>query len=135
MLSKEEVLDNYGKLETWIDSRFGKRLASFLTVEELDKTNLEVKDEYRDSWTVENEWTEENIIKELVSDAEFGLEKAENGRGISSSLMAEVCEAWLFVLEETDLRKECIENGSHYTANISRNIIDTLKLIKKDLSK
>ena len=38
------------------------------------------------------------------------------------------------ILEETDLRKECIENGSHYTANISRNIIDTLKLIKKELS-
>lgn len=37
------------------------------------------------------------------------------------------------ILEETDLRKECIENGSHYTANISRNIIDTLKLIKKEL--
>ena len=38
------------------------------------------------------------------------------------------------ILEETDLRKECIENGSHYTANICRNIIDTLKLIKKELS-
>ena len=38
------------------------------------------------------------------------------------------------ILEETDLRKECIENGSHYSANISRNIIDTLKLIKKELS-
>lgn len=37
------------------------------------------------------------------------------------------------VLEETDLRKEFIENGSHYSANISRNIIDTLKLIKKEL--
>ena len=38
------------------------------------------------------------------------------------------------ILEETDLRKECIENGSHYNANICRNIIDTLKLIKKELS-
>ena len=39
------------------------------------------------------------------------------------------------ILEETDLRKEFIENGSHYSANISRNIIDTLKLIKMELSK
>ena len=38
------------------------------------------------------------------------------------------------ILEETDLRKEFIENGAHYSANISRNIIDTLKLIKKELS-
>lgn len=38
-----------------------------------------------------------------------------------------------YILEETDLRKECIKNGSHYTANISRNIIDTLKLIKMEL--
>ena len=35
------------------------------------------------------------------------------------------------ILEETDLRKECIEKGSHYSANISRNIIDTLKLKKR----
>ena len=40
-----------------------------------------------------------------------------------------------YILEETDLRIECIENGSHYNANISRNIIDTLKLIKKEIEK
>lgn len=39
------------------------------------------------------------------------------------------------ILEESDLRKEFIENGSHYSANISRNIIDTLKLIKKEIEK
>ncbi len=121
MLSKEEVLDNYKKLETCIDNRFGKRLAQYLTVEELDNTNLQVKDEYRDSWTVEKEWTEENIIKQLVSDAEFGLEKAENERGISSSLMAEVCEAWLFVLEDTDFEGY---SDSYYSISLFEGVLE-----------
>ena len=33
----------------------------------------------------------------------FEKEKAENERGISSALMTQVCEAWLFVLEDTDI--------------------------------
>ena len=35
-----------------------------------------------------------------MKDAEFGKEKAESERGISSALMTEVCEAWLYVLED-----------------------------------
>ena len=120
MKSKNEVLDNYGKLETCIDNRFGKRLASFLTAEELDKTNLQVKDEYRDSWEVEKEWTEENIIEQLVSDAEFGKEKAENERGISSSLMTEVCEAWLFILEDDTIQPY----DEHYNLDFFEEILE-----------
>lgn len=100
MKTKKEVLDNYEKLETCIDHRFGKRLATFLTVEELPKINVIVTEEVIDEWPVEKEWTEQNIIGQLVSDAEFGMEKAKNERGISSSLMTEVCEAWLFILED-----------------------------------
>ena len=102
MITKQEVLDNYELLETSIDNRFGKRLVDFLTFEELSQI-AKVNDEYKDKWVVEKEWTEENIVKQLVSDAEFGKEKAENERGISSALMTQVCEAWLFVLEDTDI--------------------------------
>ena len=103
MLSKEEVLKNYEKLETFIDNRFGKRLVDFLTIEELNQIGIKVKEEYVDEWEVEKEWSRENIIKELISDAEFGKMKAEDERGISASLMTEVCEAWLFILEDTEL--------------------------------
>lgn len=103
MRSKKEVLDNYNKLETCIDNRFGKRLADFLTIEELSKIGIKVKTEFIEDWVVEKEWTEENIIEQLISDAQFGMEKAENERGISSGLMTEVCEAWLFVLDDNSI--------------------------------
>lgn len=118
MLSKEEVLEQYGKLETSIDNRFGSRLANFLTVEELGKIGITVKDEFRDSWEVNKEWAEENIIKQLISDAEFGLEKAENQRGISSALMTEVCEAWLVVLEDDSIKSDDIEYNYHFFRKI-----------------
>lgn len=104
MLSKTVVLDNYSNLETTIDNRFGKRLSDFLTVEELEKTNFKVKEEYRDKWVPKKEWTERNIIQQLLSDAEFGKEKAKDERGISSALMTEVCEAWLYILEDDELK-------------------------------
>lgn len=103
MKTKQEVLENYKKLETAIDNRFAKRLVDYLTVDELKTIGLVVKDEYVDDWVVEKEWTEENIIKNLISDAKFGKEKAENERGISSALMTEVCEAWLFVIEDNEI--------------------------------
>lgn len=103
MLSKQETLKQYKKLETSIDNRFIKRLANFLTVEELSTIGIEVKDEYKDTWVVEKEWTEENVIEQLVKDAEFGKDKAEGERGISSALMTEVCEAWLTVLEDDEI--------------------------------
>ena len=88
MRTKQEVLENYKELETCIDNRFGKRLADFLTVEELSQIGIQVKDEYKKDWVVEREWTEENIIKKLVADAKFGKEKAE-GEKKSSILVAE----------------------------------------------
>lgn len=106
MKTKQEVLENYKELETAIDNRFAKRLVDYLTVDELKTIGLEVKDEYVDDWVVEKEWTEENIIKNLISDAKFGKEKAENERGISSALMTEVCEAWLFIIEDNDIIAE-----------------------------
>ena len=103
MLSKQETLKQYKELETSIDNRFIKRLADFLTIEELSTIGIEVKDEYKETWVVEKEWTKKNVIEQLVKDAEFGKMKAENERGISSSLMTEVCEAWLTVLEDDEI--------------------------------
>lgn len=106
MKTKQEVLENYNKLETMFDNRFAKRLVDYLTVDELKTIGIKIKDEYVDNWEIDKEWTEENIIKELVSDAEFGKTKAENERGISSALMTEVCEAWLFVIEDDDITSD-----------------------------
>ena len=48
-------------------------------------------------------WTEENILSQLKSDVDFGIQKALGHRSISSELMAMVCLAWLDVLEDEDI--------------------------------
>ena len=120
MLAKEEVLKNYKKLETCIDNRFFKRICKYLTADEIESLEIvEFKDEEaRNDWSPLKEWTEENIVEELVSDAEFGLQKAEDERGISSSLMTEVCEAWLFVLEDDELESSDWGYNYHFFKDI-----------------
>ena len=120
MRTKEEVIEVYDKLETCIDSRFIRRFCDFLTVDELEQCGTSVKEEYRSTWTVQKEWIERNIIEQLLEDANFGLEKAKNERGISSALMTEVCQAWLYVLEDDEIKP------SDYGYNVSffKQIID-----------
>lgn len=118
MLNKSEVITQYKELETCIDNRFFKRFCKYLDVDEIEQCGFKVKEEAKADWKIECEWTEENIIKELISDAEFGLEKAENERGISSSLMTEVCEAWLVVLEDNDFESEDWGYNYHFFKDI-----------------
>lgn len=82
------------------DRRFTKRFIDFLDVSEWEKFNFKLKEgaEHKPK-----EWTEENILKQLKDDLEFGIEKALNHRGISSELMTMVCLAWLDVLEDEDI--------------------------------
>ena len=127
MLSKKEVLERYDELETSIDNRLLKRLVDFLTVEELATINVAVKSKFVDDWTVEKEWTEENIIAKLISDAKFGLEKAENQRGISASLMTEVCEAWLVILEDDSI----VAEDEGYNCSFFKEILE--KYSEKEL--
>ena len=103
MISKQEVLENYKEYKTFLDDRFGKRFASFCYADELEKIgfSLNCSDE---EWNNDvKEYTRENIIKQLVEDAEFGYEKAMDERGISTSLMSAVCESWVKILEDDDL--------------------------------
>lgn len=98
MKSIEEILDNYSEYETFLEDRFGRRLCDFLTAEQAEKIGWRFKDEYKDKH-IPKEWTEENIIKQLHEDVDFGWEKCRNERGISSELMAEVVRSWCRVLE------------------------------------
>lgn len=99
MKSLEWVMENMGSLKGCLDERFGSRMCQFLTEEQIKKTlNYELKEEYKQNRKV-LEWTEENVLKQLKDDVEFGIEKATNHRGISASLMYEVCQSWCKVLE------------------------------------
>ena len=80
-----------------LDRRFTKRFIDFLPVEEWKKYGFKYTGE--EEPPKPKEWTEENILAQLKEDVEFGIEKAENHRGISASLMYAVCQAWCIVLE------------------------------------
>lgn len=92
-----EILENYDEYATYLDDRFGKRLCSFLTIEQMKEIGFALNDENKDYKP--KEWTEENILSQLKEDVEFGWEKACAERGISSSLMYEVVKSWCKVLE------------------------------------
>lgn len=104
MLTKTETIEQYKDLETTIDNRFFNRFCKYLNTDEIKQCGFTLREGVK--WEIESEWTQENIINELISDAKFGLEKAENERGISSGLMTEVCEAWLTILEDNEIVSE-----------------------------
>lgn len=105
----KEILNNYDNYKTVLDDRFGSRFIDFLTIEEMEIIGFELKDEYKKDWQPKG-WNEENIIEQLKEDIEFGIKKAEDERGISSSLMFEVVKSWLKVLED----KETLEYFEDY---------------------
>ena len=98
MKSIEEILDNYSVYETFLDDRFGRRFADFLTDEQVEKIGFEIKDEFKGKREIK-EWTEENIIVKLTDAVRFGWEKCCNERGSCSGLMANVVRSWCKVLE------------------------------------
>lgn len=97
MKTVEQLTEMY-KQNTF-DGRDISRLTRFLTEEEMGKLGFELKDEYKGKHKPV-EFNRENILAALESDVEFGLEKARNQRGISSSLMFRVVMMWNWILEE-----------------------------------
>jgi hypothetical protein len=82
--------------DSFFDHRFTKRFLDYIPVEEWKDFGFEFTGEKAPEV---KEWTEENLINQLKEDVEFGIEKAVNHRGISSSLMFDVVKAWCIVLE------------------------------------
>ena len=91
----KEHFDEFEK-DTFLDKRFTKRFVEFIPTEELEEYGFQYTGEEERTPT---EWTEENILKHLKRDVEFGYEKAVCERGISSELIADVVNAWCKVLQ------------------------------------
>lgn len=98
MYDIDYVKEHFDEFEedTFFDRRFTKRFIEFLPLEEWEQYNFSYigEGEY-----IQKEWTEENILKQLKEDVEFGYSKAEDERGISSELMAMVVNTWCKVLQ------------------------------------
>lgn len=99
MKTIEQILGNYEEYKTGLDDRFGKRLCKFLTVEQMHQICYAYIDEEAAKAHTPLPFTEENVLKQLKEDVEFGWEKACNQRGISAGMMHDVVEAWCKVLE------------------------------------
>lgn len=94
-----EVLDNYNEIyRVLVEDRFGIRLCQFLTIDEMKRIGFTI-DAKHAATHQPLEWTEENVLKQLKEDVEFGYKKAVNERGISSSLMYMVVLDWCKVLD------------------------------------
>ena len=96
MKSLHWVLTHMDELETQLDCRVGRRLCQFVTNDQLEDLGFKYEGEEERKII---EWNEENILKQLKDDVEFGIEKATNHRGISASLMYDVCNTWCKILE------------------------------------
>ena len=80
-----------------LQDMLGIRLCQFLTEEQAKTIGFECKE----GATLEPPipFTEENVLKQLKKDVEFGWEKDCGHRGISSKLMYCVVLAWCKILE------------------------------------
>lgn len=86
------------------DRRFTRRFLDFIEESEWEKFGFRRNEGAEPKKP--KEWTEENVLRQLKDDVDFGIEKALGHRGISSGLMAMVCRSWLDVLEDEDIDRD-----------------------------
>lgn len=91
--------------DDFLDKRFTCRFLDFIEESEWEKFGFKRTGDLEKQYKPKA-WTEENILNQLKSDVDFGIEKALDHRGISSELMAMVCLAWLDVLEDEDIDRD-----------------------------
>ena len=80
-----------------VQDRLGARLCQFLTEEQAESIGFKCREGA--TWTPPIPFTEENVLRQLEKDVEFGWEKACGHRGISSALMYDVVLGWCKILE------------------------------------
>lgn len=126
MKTKEQVLKEVEEkvlVSECVDKRDFSRLIYFYEIEEWEKFGMEIREDADTSNVIIKEWTELNITTQLVSDAEFGLEKGLDQRGISTFFMFAVCNMWLDILED---ELQC-DDYTGYAVPFFRSIIKKYK--------
>jgi len=88
-------IDEFEK-DDFLDRRWTKRFLDFIPTTEWERYGFKYT---REEKIKPKEWTEENVLKQLKQDVEFGYEKAMDEREISSELMSMVVNSWCKVLE------------------------------------
>lgn len=108
MRALHDILSSYSS--NCLDGRDMNRLYGFIdwnTLQQYPALKEGIKEEYlnEEKWmseVYEQEYTRENVLKQLERDVAFGFDKALDQRGISASLMYEVVKMWCWVLDDNE---------------------------------
>ncbi len=100
MLTQEQVLSaiKAGRESQCLDERDYFRLSSFFPLDQWVHFGASLKGGFDPP--VPRDWTEDLVKDQLHADVLFGIEKAEDERGISSDMMYHVVKMWLWLLED-----------------------------------
>ena len=90
-------------VKTWkgaLDGRDKQRFSYFVPFDRLGEADLKpAANMTAETWGDVTDWTEKNVLKQLENDAKFGLEKANDERGISAACMFDTVNMWCHLLE------------------------------------
>lgn len=108
MRALHDILTSY--TSNCLDGRDMNRLYGFIdwnTLQQYPALKEGIKEEYlnEEKWmseVFEQEYTRENVLKQLERDVAFGFDKALDQRGISAGLMYEVVKMWCWVLNDNE---------------------------------
>lgn len=84
-----------------------RRLVDFFTFNDLNAFGFQAKKDTDGSEWKQRPWTEEEVKSALKSDIKFASKKLKDLRGISTILMMEVINMWLWILEDPLLEQQC----------------------------
>lgn len=120
MMTLDEAIE---MMKQWDGAMDGRDMVRFLNFVPLSRAGelVDLKDTAtEESWGEVLPWTEENVLNNLKSDSQFGMEKAIGERGASVSCMFHVVNMWCLMLrnglEETSY--------SDYAKSFFRKVLD-----------
>lgn len=100
MKSFDDALAFVKQWDGAFDGRDKGRFAEFVPFDRCADAGIEPIDGMTaEAWGDVKPWTEEEVLKQLKADAEFGLDKAEGHRGLSSIAMFATVNMWCELLE------------------------------------
>ncbi len=103
MLTQEQIIEQIktGRSSECLDGRDYSRLSDFFAPEQWEVLGISIKEgAVLSELPKPKEWNRDNVISQLAEDVAFGFEKALSKRGISSGMMFNVVEMWMWVLED-----------------------------------
>lgn len=119
----------------YLENRCLTRLCIFMSFKTAKELGI-ASDKYKTSEEWEEagetkEWNKENCLEQFKKDLNFAIEKAENERGISTSLMRDVVSMWVYVFnkeEQLNSKKYTHDYCLDYFADVNKEFDFNLEI-------